>query len=332
MINTDLALELLALTHTAQFQDSAAMTANPVVTQTLLAGSSTATLSGQTVRNATFIKATSARSDTECFVARSDGGVVVVAFRGSETSFFDQSGAFRDWILTDLRSTRIPYPPDRGKIYDKRYVHEGFWRAYEPIRHVLLAEVGRRAASPSAANSIMVTGFSLGGALALLAALDIADAERGTPVDLFTFAAPRAGDATLNKLLAERVRKSTLIAYRGDPVVHLPPLGPNFPITFRNPVYVDIAGFHIGLGTPMFAQVGQQYRTADRLIWIDRENQMHEKFPKAQVALNFLDHDWPPYMRALQAIRRRRAAQAAAPRHGRSEVAVQHMMLGAPAA
>jgi hypothetical protein len=333
-INADLALELLALTHTAQFQDSAAMTASAVVTQMLLPGSTTATLNGQTVRNATFIKGTTGRSDTECFVARSDGGEVVVAFRGSETAFFNESGAFKDWVLTDFRSTRIPYPPDRGNLLDPRYVHEGFWRAYEQIRPVLLSEVSRQAAKSSKAKSIVVTGFSLGGALALLASLDIADGMRGTPVDLFTFAAPRAGDGSLNKLLAERVRKSTLIAYRGDPVVHLPPLGPNFPINFRNPVYVDIGSFHVGLGTPLNVQVGQQYRTADRLIWIDKLNEMHEDFPTAQVALNFLDHDWPPYMRALRAIRRRqraeRDAKAAAPRHGHTEAAVLHTLLASP--
>ena len=39
-------------------------------------------------------------------MARSRDDDVVVAFRGSETQFFDEVGAFKDWVLTDFRSGR----------------------------------------------------------------------------------------------------------------------------------------------------------------------------------------------------------------------------------
>jgi hypothetical protein len=171
------------------------------------------------------------------------------------------------------------------------------------MRNVLLAEVSLQVAVPSTARRVFVTGFSLGGALAQLAALDLAEGLRTTPVELFTFAAPRVGDETLNKLVAERVARSTLVAYRGDPVVHLPPLGPNFPINFKSPASVDLAGIHIGLGRPIIPQVGQQYRTADRLFYLDGDNAVHDRFPLAQIALRFTDHDWPPYCAALSFIK-----------------------------
>lgn len=298
-LNAALGLELLALTHTAQFQDAPVLTASPVVRTTMFGATTTCTLRGATVRNATAITAQDFKSDLECFVARSDDGDVVVAFRGSETAFFDQVGAFKDWVLTDFRANRIAYSPAPKSWPDQRWVHAGFWQCYNLVRNALLGEVSRQAATPSTARRIYVTGFSLGGALALLAALDIADGVRSTKTELFTFAAPRVGDASLNKLLAERVDKSTLVAFRGDPVVHLPPFGPNFPVTLRHPINLDIAGIHVGLGKPVIPQVNQQYRTADNLFYIDRDGVVHESYPTAQVALRFNDHDWPPYADAL---------------------------------
>ena len=292
-----LALELLALTETAQNTTPASLASNEVVTSNL---SGTCTLNGATVRNAVPITRENFKSDTECFVAHSDNNELVVAFRGSETSFFDHSGAFRDWVLTDFRSNAIEYPPAPKIWPDRRWVHAGFWEAYDLVRGPLLSEVGRQAGAFAPVKRIFVTGFSLGGALALLAALDIADAMR-QPVELFTFAAPRAGHTSLNKLLKERVAASTLIAFRGDPVVHLPPLGPNFPVTFRHPVTINVATIHIPLGNPV-PQLNQQYRTADNLFYINKDGEVHDSFPVAQIALNFNDHNFGAYDTALRRI------------------------------
>jgi hypothetical protein len=331
MFNAELAVELLALTHTAQFQDSATLTAGTIVTNTLLANGATSFLNGAPVQNAVAISGKTFKADTECFVARSDDGDVVVAFRGSETDLFSKVGAFKDWVLTDFRANRIPYPPAPKTWPDQRWVHAGFWQAYAVVRNVVLAEVARQAAKGSPARAIYATGFSLGGALALLAALDIADAMPGTPVILYTFAAPRAGDVSLNRLLAERVRTSFHFAFRGDPFVHLPPIGPNFPVTFKHLATIDLAGIHVGLGNPGIPSVWQQYRSAEQLIYIDRHNVVHQGFPPAKVALNLLDHDWPPYLSAIRRIRGRRregkAERAAEPRDGRIE-GVLPMMFG----
>jgi hypothetical protein len=293
-----LALELLALTHAAHWQDAAELAANEFLKDELNGG--TCTLRGGNVLKPVPIFRQNFKSDTECFVARTELNDLVVAFRGSE--FFNQEGGFRDWVLTDFRANRIPYPPAPSAWPDQRWVHAGFWDAYNLVRNSLLAEVGRQTNDDVPTNRVFVTGFSLGGALALLAALDIADGMKGTPVELFTFAAPRAGDPSLNNLLEKRVKKSTLIAFRGDPVVHLPPLGPNFPVTFKNIVSLDPAGIHIPIGNAL-PQVNQEYRTADKLFYINKDGEVNENFPTAQIALNYKDHDWGPYNTAITNIR-----------------------------
>ena len=309
MLDVKLALELLALTHVAQFSDAETLGAESEVKNTMLSDGSACLLDGAIVRDAVAIARKNFKSDTECFVARSDKNDVVVAFRGSETAFFDQEGAFRDWVLTDFRANRIAYPPAPKSWPDQRWVHAGFWQAYNLVRNELLEEVTRKVTKELVTFRIYVTGFSLGGALALLAALDIAEALPDEDVELFTFAAPRAGDESLNKLLAERVHSSTLIAFRGDPVVHLPPFGPNFPVTLKNPISLDLGGIHIGLGTPL-PQVGQQYRTAADLFYIDKDGAVKRGFPPAQVALNFRDHNWDRYSAALSGIANPQAVAA----------------------
>ncbi len=256
------------------------------------------TLRGSPIRGPIGIKRRNWKSDTEAYVAHTDAGDIVVGFRGSETDFFDKEGAFKDWVLTDFRAHRMPYPPDPGSWPNQRWVHTGIWEAYELVHNELVDEVSHQASLVSKLGTIYVTGFSLGGALALLAAIDLGDAVKKTPVELVTFAAPRVGDESLNKLLAERVQRSLLIAYGGDPVVHLPPIGPNWPVTFKQPFSVDVAGLHIGLGNPLPA-VGQQYRTADRLVYIDRNGVARNGFPPGQIALNFLDHNYDRYKAAL---------------------------------
>lgn len=301
--NLTLAREMLALTHTAQFSEQAELLVKPEV-QTFIDKDRVlrkATLGGRLIRNATAITGTNFKSDIECFVARSDGDEVVVAFRGSETAFFDRAGAFKDWVLTDFRANRIAYPPAPGSWPDQRWVHAGFWQAYNLIRGQLLGEVVRRASSPRAARRVFVTGFSMGGALALLAALDIATSVGSIPVELHSFAAPRAGDASLNTLVKDRLAASFLMAFRGDPVVHLPPLGPNFPITFRHPINFNVGGIHVPMGNPAIPEVWQQYQTAHEIVYFKRNGEVKSHYPLGMVALRFNDHDFPPYRDAIDA-------------------------------
>lgn len=305
-----LALDLLSLTYAAQWESATSLADARGVPDGLEGQGAVCKLRGAVVRNGVAITRGDFTSDTECFVARSDAGDVVLSFRGSEPTFAKKDGSIRDWVLTDFRANRIPYPPAPNNWPDQRWVHAGIWQAYELVRTQVLVEVGRQAAGLPSAARIFVTGFSLGGALALLAAMDIGVAFPGR-VELHTFAAPRAGDASLNNLLATRVTKSVHVAFRGDPVVHLPPLGPNIPVTFKKPVGVDLGKIHVGLGK-LVPEIAQQYRTADTLIYMDKNGEVSTRYPMGKVALNFLDHNWSRYRAALQGTRDVQSASRAA--------------------
>lgn len=80
-------------------------------------------------------------------------------------------------------------------------MHRGFVHAYSAMRGRILSEVRRELRGPSPPVDLITTGHSMGGALAMLCALDIASAaESGHLATVprlrsYTFAAPRVGDA-----------------------------------------------------------------------------------------------------------------------------------------
>jgi len=102
-----------------------------------------------------------------------NGGTVVVAFRGSEEG--------QDW-LTNLQFTTTNW----AFAGDSVPVHTGFYGQYSAQRAALKANLDARTIT-----HIIVTGHSLGGGLAQLAAYDLAHLY-SVPVSLYTFAAPRA--------------------------------------------------------------------------------------------------------------------------------------------
>jgi triacylglycerol lipase len=102
----------------------------------------------------------------------------IVAIRGTETIW--------DWI-DDIDAVPVPYIPVPGA----GLVHMGFQLVNEHIR----ASIGSLLkANCQGAQTIWVTGHSLGGALAVLSAYDILKNVNLGPVpQLYTFAGPRAG-------------------------------------------------------------------------------------------------------------------------------------------
>jgi triacylglycerol lipase len=146
------------------------------------------------------------RIDTQGFVT-SNADQILIAFTGSESP--------PDW-LTNLANVIDPGP------FPESFVHEGFQDALFPV--VLKVCTALQEYNPHQNKSIWITGHSLGGALAvLLAAMLVADE---TPVQgLYTFGAPRVGDATFAKELDQKM--NNLGSYRvendGDIIPHLPP-------------------------------------------------------------------------------------------------------------
>jgi len=102
-------------------------------------------------------------------------------------------------------------------------VHDGWWQTWSAGKDIIHEEVGRLM-EMFPGYTIQVTGLSLGGAVASLAAFDLALRNPTAQVHLTTYGQPRVGNShysarlsSLPNLLSRRLVHST------DPVPHLPP-------------------------------------------------------------------------------------------------------------
>jgi hypothetical protein len=152
----------------------------------------------------------------------------ILAFRG--TLPLQSNGRPRqiwgDWInstrmaLVDGLPFGIP-----GKI------HEGFAKSLANLWEApggLASHLERMAWAHTEGRPLLVTGHSKGGALALLAAMKLANlgAAELTPAAVVSFGAPRAGNASFaaayQAVMGDRTWR---VEYRDDLVPHLPPPG-----------------------------------------------------------------------------------------------------------
>jgi hypothetical protein len=111
------------------------------------------------------------------FAVMSNNTTIIIIFRGSETK-----GGFRnakkDWLLTDAKCKMF-----KIDTFNNSYVHKGFWNSYQSVEDTLLKTENKK---------IFITGHSLGGALAILAAVDLLQHQL-KPFGVYTFANPRVG-------------------------------------------------------------------------------------------------------------------------------------------
>ena len=159
-----------------------------------------------------------------CLVGQIPEGVVV-AFRGTLPLVFqgpdspqhrsDLLRALVDW-LNSADGFQITVPGIPGKV------HKGFADAlldlWEPITGVL--------PPPSPGQRLFVTGHSKGGSVAMLAASRLRTLLPGiaaSDLAVFTFAAPRVGDADFASGYHAQVLQTWRFANRDDIVPHLPP-------------------------------------------------------------------------------------------------------------
>ncbi|WP_081887601.1 lipase family protein [Verrucomicrobium sp. BvORR034] len=138
---------------------------------------------------------------TQCFVAVAPD-CVIVSFRGTES--------FGDWFgnLNMLATT---------KTYGE--VHRGFLGAFQVVQGKLEAHLDKHAGLP-----VLITGHSLGGALAAIAA---AEWQGKRPVKwVHTFGQPRTGRGAFPKFLARKYGASLCRFVNDDDIVPMVP--PNF--------------------------------------------------------------------------------------------------------
>ncbi len=113
---------------------------------------------------------------TQGYVMANDHAIII-AFRGTE------SKNLKDWA-TNLNFDHVSIPDGE--------VHEGFNRALDRVWEDLFLTVVK---FRTEAQSVWITGHSLGGALATLATLRLMNAGQSVQ-GLYTFGSPRVGDRT----------------------------------------------------------------------------------------------------------------------------------------
>ncbi|MBZ5608990.1 MAG: lipase family protein [Acidobacteriia bacterium] len=134
-----------------------------------------------------------------------------VAFRGTQT--------FEDWVGDfDALFEPYKYVPNGGQV------HMGFQLIYGALRKSLAAGIG---AAVSGCDNLLVTGHSLGGALAVTAGPDIAKNLTPSLVpELITFAGPAAGLADFARFFDLAIPSCYRVVNFWDVVPRLPPQPP----------------------------------------------------------------------------------------------------------
>ncbi|WP_440618026.1 lipase family protein [Cysteiniphilum sp. 6C5] len=146
---------------------------------------------------------------------------ILVAFHGTENV---------SDIMTDLKASKIKATL-HGSVNGSR-VHNGFYQRYSQGRNdflELLNQYIHQAQTRNKAVDILVTGHSLGGALASLAAIDligdikVKNLEATAKVKLITFNSPRVFDNDSAEKVNEILGDNALRLWRkGDPVSAVP--------------------------------------------------------------------------------------------------------------
>ncbi|MGE3821111.1 MAG: lipase family protein [Isosphaeraceae bacterium] len=130
--------------------------------------------------------------NTQVYVGQNDTDVVV-AFRGSESP--DTIDGFKDWLLTNANNFLILPEGRIGTDFAAAGVgarfHKGFLEALDEIWAPFFAAVDK--AIQAKDRPVWVTGHSLGGALALLAAWRLVQNFIGVH-EIHTFGAPMIGN------------------------------------------------------------------------------------------------------------------------------------------
>jgi len=191
------------------------------------------------------------RTDTNAFLLYGLSRYVL-AFRGT--------GSMKNGY-TDIKSHQILFPgiDYSGKRIKRHhrtsvYVHSGFFGAYQAIQSQIQEAV--LAALSRTHSTIYITGHSLGGALATLAAFDIAlllekiYPLESTPVIMYNFGSPRVGNHSFASLFNEKVLGFRIIN-DGDVITQHPKRD-----------YTGVSSQGIGI----YKHVGTEIRTVKKTV------------------------------------------------------------------
>ena len=172
---------------------------------------------------------------------------IVVSFRGSNN--------LADWI-TNLAFAKTSYSCSRCKV------HSGFNGAYEDLKNQVRSLVSAyRSSYPSA--KLIMTGHSLGGAIASLAALDLTlNLEQVDAV--YTFGSPRVGNYRFAMYYNSKVPNTFRVVNYRDTVAHMPWLSQGF-----NHNDYEIWYYPSGMSQYYFCTSNESYQCSNSLWWYE---------------------------------------------------------------
>ncbi|WP_223450074.1 MULTISPECIES: lipase family protein [unclassified Pseudomonas] len=155
-------------------------------------------------------------SDTQAFISHHDE-LILVSVRGTSEKLPDA------WLDADAH--QVPFEEGDGKV------HNGFYRAAKVAYPFVVKYLDKFFSG----QKVLITGHSLGGAVALILSEMLRRDKRFTPdIVLYTYGAPRAADSTF--IEAAKPLNHHRIVFHNDPVPSVPSTWMNTPSN-RVPAY-----------------------------------------------------------------------------------------------
>ncbi|KAF1833829.1 alpha/beta-hydrolase [Decorospora gaudefroyi] len=131
--------------------------------------------------------------------------LIVISFRGSTS--------------IDTWRTNLDFGTTTTDICSGCTAHRGFWQSWLDARDRVVSAV-KQASAAFPTYQIAVTGHSLGGAIATLAAANLRNA--GYTVALYSFGAPRIGGSRISTYITNQSGGNYRVTHWNDPVPKLP--------------------------------------------------------------------------------------------------------------
>lgn len=147
-------------------------------------------------------------------------GVTTFENSGDVYVFFAGSTSWTDWIRVNA-DVKLDTIPSSWGLSPKAKIHRGFLRGYAAVRTKLWSTLQDMILRTGGSKRIVVCGHSLGGALATVAAVDIAnrlDPQDAAKIACVTFGAPQVGDGLFVEAFDDIVPLSLRVAAVYDPV------------------------------------------------------------------------------------------------------------------
>ena len=158
-------------------------------------------------------------------------GLTQLSFWNIEASFGEVAG--RVWLFNDrtlfvvfrgtasLTDAFINSHLYRAEVFTRMgRVHGGFFlrmrRMKKQIDNIIVSNI-------LSFDRIVFAGHSLGGAVAVLAALQYAHSRTASQIEVVTFGSPKVGNLTFGKYFNFYIKSHTRVVVNDDPVVKLPP-------------------------------------------------------------------------------------------------------------